>query len=318
MTTKVILKKSSVSGKVPTDSDLVYGEVALNFTDGRLYYKDNTNAIKNFVDSDLINTTINEKLAAAGVGDSSQLIDLIQLNSVDSAEVIALIDSDYIQSRETYSTSSELLEAIKLVDGSGSGLNADLLDSQDGTYYLDYNNFTNTPNVLDSADIRNIFSAGGDLTYNSSTGEFSIDVETIYTKANFDSDLNLALSTNAVTTSDLAEGSNLYYTSSRVDSDITAKVTQFFVDELLINATTLEGQDGAYYLDYNNFVNTPTGVDSADIKNAVYGFPVGDCGLVTESIVDAFGVTNAIYIDLMETPLPFNQTKMYDFGSVAA
>ena len=34
--------------------------------------------------------------------------------------------------------------------------NADLLDSQDGTYYLNYNNFTNTPNVLDSADVINI------------------------------------------------------------------------------------------------------------------------------------------------------------------
>ena len=30
-------------------------------------------------------------------------------------------------------------------DGSGSGLDADLLDAQQGSYYLDYNNFTNTP-----------------------------------------------------------------------------------------------------------------------------------------------------------------------------
>ena len=30
-------------------------------------------------------------------------------------------------------------------DGSGSGLDADLLDGQQGSYYLDYNNFTNTP-----------------------------------------------------------------------------------------------------------------------------------------------------------------------------
>lgn len=29
----------------------------------------------------------------------------------------------------------------------GSGSNADTLDSQDGTYYLDYNNFTNTPSI---------------------------------------------------------------------------------------------------------------------------------------------------------------------------
>ena len=32
-------------------------------------------------------------------------------------------------------------------DGSGSGLDADLLDAQQGSYYLDYNNFTNTPTI---------------------------------------------------------------------------------------------------------------------------------------------------------------------------
>ena len=38
-------------------------------------------------------------------------------------------------------------------DGSGTGLDADLLDGQEGSYYLNYNNLTNAPNVLDSADI---------------------------------------------------------------------------------------------------------------------------------------------------------------------
>lgn len=239
MTTKVILKKSSVSGKVPTDSDLVYGEVALNFTDGRLYYKDNNNVIQSFIDSDLINTAIDAKLAASGVGDSGQVTTLIT----------GLVDSDYIQLRQSY--------------------NADTLDGQDGLYYLDYTNFTNTPNVLDSADIRNIFSAAGDLTYNPSTGEFSIDVESVYTKANFDSDLDLAFSTNAVTTTDLSEGSNLYYTTGRVDSDIDARVTKSFVDNLNVDADTLDGQDGTYYLDYANFTNTPNVLDSADVLSTV-------------------------------------------------
>jgi hypothetical protein len=36
---KIILKKSAVSGKVPISSDLVYGEVALNYADGRMYYR---------------------------------------------------------------------------------------------------------------------------------------------------------------------------------------------------------------------------------------------------------------------------------------
>ena len=44
-------------------------------------------------------------------------------------------------------TASEILTAIKTVDGAASGLDADLLDGQQGSHYLDYNNFTNTPTI---------------------------------------------------------------------------------------------------------------------------------------------------------------------------
>ena len=40
---------------------------------------------------------------------------------------------------------TELLNAIKQVDGSGSGLDSDLLDGHEGTYFLDWTNTTNKP-----------------------------------------------------------------------------------------------------------------------------------------------------------------------------
>jgi hypothetical protein len=49
MSNKIILKKSSVVSKVPTAQDLEYGEVAINYADGKLYYKDNNNQIQSFV-----------------------------------------------------------------------------------------------------------------------------------------------------------------------------------------------------------------------------------------------------------------------------
>jgi len=36
---QIILKKSNVSAKVPAVSDLAYGELALNYADGKLYYR---------------------------------------------------------------------------------------------------------------------------------------------------------------------------------------------------------------------------------------------------------------------------------------
>jgi hypothetical protein len=41
-----------------------------------------------------------------------------------------------------------ILDLLKGVDGANSGLDADLLDGQDGSYYLDYNNFTNLPDPV--------------------------------------------------------------------------------------------------------------------------------------------------------------------------
>ena len=69
-----------------------------------------------------------------------------------------------------------------------------------------------------SSEVRAHFSATGDLTYDSSTGVFSIDVEQVYSKANFDSDLGDA------NTGQLPEGTNLYYTTARADSDAKASL----------------------------------------------------------------------------------------------
>jgi len=48
MGNKVILKRSSVAEKAPTTGDLDYGELALNYTDGRLYYKTSADEIDYF------------------------------------------------------------------------------------------------------------------------------------------------------------------------------------------------------------------------------------------------------------------------------
>ena len=58
MANKVLLKKSSTAAKVPLTSDLDYGELALNYTDGKLYYKTASNTIKSFTeDSSVVTLT---------------------------------------------------------------------------------------------------------------------------------------------------------------------------------------------------------------------------------------------------------------------
>ena len=45
MTNRVILKRSSTANSVPIGSDLEYGELALNYTDGNLFFKTASNAV---------------------------------------------------------------------------------------------------------------------------------------------------------------------------------------------------------------------------------------------------------------------------------
>src|SRR6056300_223979 len=46
MSNKVLLKRSSVAGRVPSAAALEYGELALNYSDGVLYYKDSSNTVQ--------------------------------------------------------------------------------------------------------------------------------------------------------------------------------------------------------------------------------------------------------------------------------
>lgn len=41
----VRIKKSAVPGKIPLVADLEYGELAINYADGKLYYKGATNVV---------------------------------------------------------------------------------------------------------------------------------------------------------------------------------------------------------------------------------------------------------------------------------
>lgn len=64
MANKVLLKKSSTAAKVPLTSDLDYGELALNYADGKLFFKTSSNTIKSFTeDSSVVTLTGTQTLS---------------------------------------------------------------------------------------------------------------------------------------------------------------------------------------------------------------------------------------------------------------
>ena len=163
---------------------------------------------------------------------------------------------------------SQWAPAVDATTG-GSGLDADTLDGQDGSYYLDYNNFTNTPTLFDGA----FSSLTGKPTtlsgYGITDGYANSDVDAHLNQTNpvagyvlswngsdyawisntgytgFNTDFDTRFATKS--TSDLAEGSNLYFTNGRADARISAANLQNLNN---VNSPTA-GNDG-HALFWNN------------------------------------------------------------------
>lgn len=54
---KFILKRSAIAGRIPSASDLDYGELAINYADGKLYYKNTSNSIAEITGGNSSGTT---------------------------------------------------------------------------------------------------------------------------------------------------------------------------------------------------------------------------------------------------------------------
>jgi hypothetical protein len=59
MANNILLKKSSVQDKVPVADDLQYGELALNFADGNLFFKTSGNAVGTLASTKFVSVTGN-------------------------------------------------------------------------------------------------------------------------------------------------------------------------------------------------------------------------------------------------------------------
>jgi hypothetical protein len=82
---KIILKKSSVSEKIPQTGDLDFGELAINFADGRLYFRDSSDQIQFFEKvTDEVGEDFNVLLNDLDFGSvTDSVTNILDLESVD-------------------------------------------------------------------------------------------------------------------------------------------------------------------------------------------------------------------------------------------
>ena len=141
-----------------------------------------------------------------------------RVDSAFDARLATKTTTDVAEGTNKYYTIQRVRDVLSAVDAGGDG--SFTYDSATGVF---------TYTGPSAAEVRAHFSATGDLSYDSATGVFSIDIETEYTKSNFDSDLGDA------STSLLPEGTNKYYTDDRFDSAFAVKTT----DDLTEGASNL-------------------------------------------------------------------------------
>lgn len=234
MSTVIKLKKSSVESHKPTTSDLEVGEVALNSLDQRLFTRDSNNNI----------VMVGE---AGGLRHESSTV----THTVTVATKTSSHRYHGSGSSSGYQIDGSMSPALKLVPG--VTYRFDQSDSSNSghplRFYLDsgkttaYTTGVTTNGTAGSAGAYTEIVVSDTtppvLHYQCSSHSLMGNQVLTHTRnlTGFDSD-------------DLSEGStNLYYTDARVDSRISAAT---------IDADTLNGQNPTYYLDYNNFSNTPT------------------------------------------------------------
>ena len=121
---------------------------AIRGVDSTEWYNANNTFQINTGDGSFFNTVIDEFTGLTVNGN------IIVTGTVDGRDILADGQKlDGIQTgAEVNLSNTEILAGILTVDGTGSGLDADLLDGQDGTYYLDFTNFTNLPDPTITVD----------------------------------------------------------------------------------------------------------------------------------------------------------------------
>ena len=237
-------------------------------------------------------------------------------------------------------------------EGSGNGLDSDTLDGQEGTYYLDYNNFTNvpaasldfslsgkvtgtafsntgvmtvvtelantavTPGTYGSSSQIPVFTVDEDgrLTAASNTAVAGVDSTDWYSANNtfaietgdgstfntiisdFDLNVNFGAGidvTGNVTVTGTVDGRDVAADGSKLDGIESGATADQTASEILILVKTvdgttsgldsdlLDGQEGTYYLDYNNFTNVPPATLDLTLNGKVTGNAFSNTGVMT-------------------------------------
>lgn len=186
MANRIILKKSSVQGKVPSSGDLEFGELAVNFADGRIYYKNSSN------DIDFFSTGGSSTIATDDTPPTSPSAGTLWWDSA-SGDLFVYYDDGSSQQWVSAVSISDGADGADGEDGADGAPGADGSDGQDGegvpqggttNQFLVKSSNDNYDTNWTSDLIANDITGLGDLTIDSISASGSLSVDGVTTLDN--------------------------------------------------------------------------------------------------------------------------------------
>ena len=178
------IKHKRGSGSNPSANDLVAGEIAIRTDTGVLFIKKDDNSVASISGGSTnlgVSTTSSAVTVTSSTGDNATISEA----TGSAAGVMSTAHHDKLDGIEANATAdqsaSEILTAIKTVDGSGSGLDADLLDGVQGSSFLrsDAADTKTSGDLSFSDSVKAVFGGGSDLQiYHDGNNSFIKDAGT--------------------------------------------------------------------------------------------------------------------------------------------
>ena len=159
-----------------------------------------------------------------------------------------------------------------IVNGTTTTVNSNTVDIGDSIITLNADE-AGTPSQNAGIEIERGTSANKTLVWDETADKWTVGSETFIASA-FEGNLtgNVTGTVSDISnhnTGDLAEGSNLYYTSVRANSAIDTRVDKSFVDALNIDADTLDGNDSTAFATAAQGTKADSALQSSDIGSSV-------------------------------------------------
>lgn len=277
--TTVQLKKSGVTGNVP--NSLNYGELALNYADGKLYYK-NSNDVITFISSGVTTNSFATINANSSLIFATSNTDTLSIAAGNNITISACTVSKTITINSTAT--------------GGGGANVEIVNdiSSNATRYLSFTDST-------SGNVSTLYTSDDKLLYNPSTGTVRLTALEVTSNTNISSNNKVITGTSATPLDTFsadqyrgafyqvqmeAGGSFHVLNLSIVNSGGTAQVTSFGD---AFNAGALATFSVSVLAGILTLTITPVSGSTTVsflrhllVKQTV-GIPVGDLGFVSEA-----------------------------------